>query len=233
MSDTQPSAAKPASARQDRPRRPARHSTRPANSRTTAAAQQQHPLLQQLAGWYPRLFGDNPLPLKRGIFEDLIAAHPEALERDALKAALAQHTRSSRYLNGVAAGQQRHDLQGLPVEPMAPEHVLHALLEVFRRRQSRSSEDLTPKLLQRLVQAFESSGLSREAYTALLHRRDDATQALVNSALDEAASRAARYAALYRAYSASGQSAEAFADSYGLSAAEVRHMLQRHAPSMP
>jgi len=233
MSDTQPSAAKPASARQDRPRRAARHAPRPAGNRPAATPNQQNPLLQQLATWYPRLFGDTPLPLKRGIFEDLMSAHPDTLERDALKAALSQHTRSSRYLNGIAAGQQRHDLQGNAVEPMAPEHVLHALLEVFRRRQARSSEDLTPKLHQRLVQAFEASGLSREAYSALLHRRDDATQALVNNALEEAASRAARYAALYRAYSASGQTAEAFADSYGLSAAEVRHMLQRHAPSMP
>ena len=48
-----------------------------------------HPLLEQLAAWYPRLFGAEPLPLKRGIFEDLLAAHPEALEREQLKQALA------------------------------------------------------------------------------------------------------------------------------------------------
>ena len=59
-----------------------------------------------------RLFGEVFLPLKRGIFQDLLAAHPEVLEREALKAGLAIHTRSTRYLQSVAAGLQRHDLQG-------------------------------------------------------------------------------------------------------------------------
>jgi ProP effector len=93
-----------------------------------------HPMLEQLAAWYPHLFGEVFLPLKRGIFQDLLAAHPEQLERAALKEALAQHTRSTRYLTGVAAGLQRHDLQGQAVEAMAPEHVYQALVEVFRRR---------------------------------------------------------------------------------------------------
>ena len=32
-----------------------------------------HPLLAQLAEWHPTLFGDEPRPLKRGIYEDLLA----------------------------------------------------------------------------------------------------------------------------------------------------------------
>ena len=106
------------------------------------------------------------LPLKRGIFEDLLAAHPEAIDRDQLKLALSQHTRSSRYLTVVASGQARHDLQGQSVEPMAPEHVHHALIEVFRRRQHRSPEDLAPKLRNRIIAAYEASGLSRDDYAA-------------------------------------------------------------------
>ena len=46
-----------------------------------------HPLLEQLAGWYPHLFGAQFLPLKRGIFHDLMAAHGEAIDKDALKLA--------------------------------------------------------------------------------------------------------------------------------------------------
>ena len=97
-------------------------------------------LLEQLALWYPKLFGAQFLPLKRGIFQDLLDAHAASLQPEALKAALAQHTRSTRYLAAVAQGLPRHDLLGQAVEAMAPEHVYHALLEVFRRRQARAGE---------------------------------------------------------------------------------------------
>jgi len=62
------------------------------------------PLLAELAQWYPRLFGERPLPLKRGIFQDLMAAR--APDKDALKQALAWHTRSTRYLVAVAGGSR-------------------------------------------------------------------------------------------------------------------------------
>src|SRR6187402_1209224 len=54
-----------------------------------------NPVLEKLAGFYPALFGEVFLPLKRGIFEELLAAHPDDLEREALKEALSQHTRST------------------------------------------------------------------------------------------------------------------------------------------
>lgn len=201
----------PAAGRQGQPRAQA-----PAN-----------PVLQQLADWYPQLFGEQPRPLKRGIYADLLAAQPESLDAEGLKAALALHTRSTRYLSSVAAGQARHDLAGQAVEDMAPEHVLHALLEVHRRRQGRSQEDLRPKLRQRIAQAFEASGLSREDYAVLLPSRDPAVQAQFDQALDEAGARAAKDAALHRAYSASGLEPTAFADSYGLPLGEVQRMLER------
>jgi sRNA-binding protein len=175
-----------------------------------------YPVLDQLAALYPALFGADFLPLKRGIFQDLMAAHPDVLERESLKAALAMHTRSTRYLTAVASGAQRHDLLGQPVEAMAPEHVHHALLEVFRRRQGRSREDLRPKLRKRMLQAFEASGLSREAYTELVRSRDEAANTLLDEALAESSERAARGEALLRAFEASGQTVEAFADMYGL-----------------
>ena len=109
---------------------------------------------------YPALFGAAFLPLKRGIFQDLMAAHPEALDSELLKEALALHTRSTRYLSAVASGQQRHDLDGQPVEALTPEQVHHALIEVFRRRGARSREDLRRKLRQRILKAYEASGLS-------------------------------------------------------------------------
>jgi sRNA-binding protein len=210
-----------------KPGQPPRRRRGPAKAQAQRASAPAHPVLVQLAAAYPVLFGDQPRPLKRGIYADLLTAQSEAVDAEGLKAALAQHTRSTRYLSSVAAGMARHDLQGQVVEAMAPEHVLHALLEVHKRRQGRSQEDLRPKLRQRIAQAFEASGLSREDYAVLLPSRDPAIRELVDQALDEAAARAAKDAALHRAYSASGLEPGAFAASYGLPVAEVQRMLER------
>jgi ProP effector len=210
-----------------RPASPPRRAAHNKASRADARPTRQHPVLEQLAQLVPTLFGETLKPLKRGIFQDLLDAHPGVLEAEGLKAALALHTRSSRYLSVVASGQPRHDLAGQPVEALAPEHVHHALIEVFRRRQGRTPEDLVPKLRQRIVQAFEASGLGREAYAALVMGRDETVNAITTEALAEAASRAARDEALLRAFEASAQTVEAFADMYGMPVQEARRTLER------
>ena len=191
------------------------------------APQRVHPALEQLATLYPHLFGAVFRPLKRGIFQDLLAAHPEMFERDALKVALGIHTRSTRYLQSVAAGDKRHDLAGEPVEDMAPEHVHHALLEVYRRRKARATEDLLPKLRNRMMAAFEASGLTREAYTELVQGRDDAANAILDEAFAEWAARNAKDEALLRAFEASGQTLDAFADMYGMVSRTVGQQIER------
>lgn len=185
------------------------------------------PVLEKMAELYPQLFGAVFLPLKRGIFQDLQDAHPDVFERDSLKAALSLHTRSTRYLTAVASGEQRHDLSGQPVEAMAPEHVHHALLEVFRRRQTRSKEDLRPKLVQRIVVACEASGLTPQAYSELVRSRDEAANAVLDEAMAQANARAAKTEALLQAFKASGKSLDAFADMYGLDPRAVSRMLTR------
>ena len=201
--------------------------TREAVAAPKAPARPRHPVLDQLAQLYPALFGEVAVPLKRGIFQDIQAAHPGLFEKDALKTALSIHTRASRYLSAVAAGQQRHDLQGQPVEAMAPEHIHHALLEVFRRRQQRSEESLRPKLVGRIVQAFQASGLSREDYDALVRGRDEAANAVLDEALAEAAARAAKDEALLKTFEASGLTVEAFAEMYGMNPRTVAQTLER------
>jgi ProP effector len=186
-----------------------------------------HPLLAQLAQWHPALFGDEPRPLKRGIYEDLLAAHGEAVPVDELKAALALHTRSTRYLNALASGQPRRGLDGQAVEPVAPDQRFHAIVEVHRRRQQRSADDMTPQLKQRIARAFEASGLGREAYAVLVRGRDEAINAITEAVLDEAGARLAREAALLRAFEASGQELADFAGGYGLAVDDARRMLER------
>ncbi len=213
--------------------RPPRGRARPAKAASEPGAPPApriHPLLEQLAAWHPVLFGANFLPLKRGIFQDLMDAHPGAMAPEDLKAALAQHTRSTRYLTAMASGQQRHDLQGQPVEALAPEHVYHALQEVFRRRQNRTPapQDLQPKLVARILQAFDASGLAREDYVALVRGRDERANAALDDAMAQAAARSAKDEALLRAFQASGQAdVDAFADMYGMDPRTVRAALAR------
>ena len=111
---------------------------------------------------------------------------------------------------------------------MAPEHVFHALVEVFRRKKPRDGEDLTAKLRRRMEIAFEASGLTREAYLELVRGRDEATNALLDEALAEVAARSAKDEALLRAYEMSGAAnVEAFADMYGMQARTVGQQLDR------
>lgn len=185
------------------------------------------PALETLAGLYPHLFGAVFRPLKRGIFQDLLAAHPDAFEKEELKVALGVHTRSTRYLQSVAAGDKRHNLQGEVVEDMAPEHVHQALLEVYRRRKGRGTDDLLPKLRNRMIVAFEASGLSREDYTALVAGRDEAANTILEEAFAQWAERNAKDEALLRAFEASGSTPEQFADMYGMDQRAVGQMLAR------
>lgn len=202
-------------------------STPEKRSPKSAAPRAPHPVLAQLATLYPALFGEPPKPLKRGIYEDLLAAQPGVLEAESLKAALAQHARSTRYLTVVATGQPRHDLNDQPVEDLTPEQVFHALIEVFRRRGARSPVDLRPKLRQRILKAYEASGLSPDDYTQRVQGRDEEVNQLTRDALAEATARAAREDALLRTFEASGKTLNEFADMYGLHILDANRSLER------
>jgi ProP effector len=186
-------------------------------------------VLERLFQLYPKMFGARFLPLKLGVFQDILALHPDEFKKEDLKLALGLHARSIRYLESVAAGHKRHDLNGVPVEDVAPEHVHHAIMEVFRRRQARSKEDLRPWLRTRLIAAIEASGLSREDYLARVHASDEAAQAALDEAFSDIAERAARREALRRAFDASGKTLEEFADMYGMDLKDVRTQLGRTA----
>lgn len=187
-------------------------------------AREPHPLLHRLAELHPALFGARLRPLKVGTYEELVERHPD-LDRDQLKAALAWHARSTRYLDALAAGEQRHDLEGRPAEPLAPEHRHYALLEVYRRRQAKSKVDLRHWLVDRLVEATSASGLDRTTYLQRVGVRDAFAVQAVQDAFDILAERAAKKEALKRAYQASGKSVAEFAEMYGLDLPTVQAAL--------
>ncbi len=184
------------------------------------------PVLEKLFELYPHLFGAEFLPLKLGIFQELLALHPEHFARDALKVALGVHTRSTRYLQCVAAGKQRHDLQGAAVEAVAPEHVYWAILELFRRRQARSTQDLRPKLRSQLLAAFEASGLTRQDYLTRVQTKDADSTLALEDAFAELDQTLARQEALRTAYETSGKTVAEFADMYGMDRRDVTRALE-------
>lgn len=188
------------------------------------------PVLEKLFALYPLLFGAEFLPLKLGIFQELLAAHPADFERDTLKQALGLHTRSARYLQSVAAGKMRHDLQGAAVEAVSPQHVYLALLELFRRRQSRSRVDLRPQFRFQLMAAFEASGLSRQDYQTTVQTNDEDATILLEEAFAERDQWLARQEALVRAFESSGKSLEVFADMYGMNVRDVADALAQMRP---
>ena len=191
------------------------------------APRQLSPALDKLFELYPALFGARFLPLKLGIFHDLLARHPDAFKKDELKLAMGQHARSTRYLECVAAGLARHDLDGVAAEPVAPEHVHHAIVEVFRRRQARSKADLQPYLRPLLKQAIENSGLALEDYAALVRVQDEATNALLDDAMAELKAEAAKREALMVTFQTSGKTEAEFADMYGMDLKLVSNVLAR------
>jgi sRNA-binding protein len=190
-----------------------------------AAARPIHPLLHTLFELYPALFGARFLPLKLGVFQDLVAAHPDRLPAAELKVALGLHTRSTRYIEAVASGLPRHDLSGQPVEPVAPEHVHHAILELYKRRSGKAPEQARGRAVQQLAAAIAASGLDRDGYRERFTSPDDQVQGLLEEALSMVAQKNARREALQGAFKASGKSVEAFAEMYGLDPAEAKALL--------
>ena len=189
------------------------------------------PALEKLFELYPKLFGANFLPLKLGVFQELLARHPDAFVKADLKVAMGQHARSTRYLECVAAGLPRHDLDANVVEPVAPEHIHHAIVEVFKRRQTRSRADLTPQLQLRLMQAVEASGLSLDEYAERMRVADEQANLVLDAALAELKLEAARREALIKAYQASGKTEAEFADMYGVKPAQLRAVLASMEPA--
>ncbi len=180
------------------------------------------PVLEQLFALYPKMFGARFLPLKLGVYQELLALHPDDFKKEDLKIALGQHARSTRYLEAVAMGEQRHDLNAQPVETVAPEHVHHAILEVFRRRQARGPEAAAIWLRTRFVAAIQASGLARDAYMERMPTPDPVAAAVLDEAFAQLGERAAKNEALRRAYAASGKTVQEFAEMYGMDEAAVK-----------
>ncbi len=189
-------------------------------------------VLERLFQLYPQMFGARFLPMKLGVYQELVAQHPDDFKKEDLKLALGLHARSTRYLEAVATSQKRYDLQGQPVEDLSPEHVHHAIWEVYRRRQARARENLGPQLLERIVAAIEASGLPAAEYAERVRSQDESATAALNDALALLAERAAKREALLRAYDASGRTPAEFGQMYGIDLASIEQALAHRQRSV-
>jgi hypothetical protein len=111
------------------------------------------------------------------------------------------------------------------VEPVAPEHVHHAILELYKRRSGKSPERARRQAIEQLAAAIEASGLGREAYRERFTSPNDDLHALLEDALALAAQRGARREALKNAFTASGKTVAEFAEMYGLDRREAERLL--------
>lgn len=218
-----PAAPAPGSAQAARPPAGNPSAGKPSSGkRRPPQTRQPSPVLERLFELYPKMFGARFLPLKLGVYQELLALHPDEFKKDELKLALGQHARSTRYLEAVASSRQRYDLNAQPVEELAPEHIHHALLEVYRRRQARSKQDLRPWLVDRVADAIRASGLAREDYADRVRTQDEWANGVLQDALAQLGAQAAKREALRRAFEASGKSVAEFADMYGMDESEVQ-----------
>lgn len=203
----------------------------PARKTRAARTAEAMPVLEKLFALYPALFGAEFLPLKRGIFQDLMQAHPDAFDKASLKEALSVHTRSTRYLQAMASAKPRHDLQLQAVEPVAPEHVYAAVIELYRRRQTRKLPDALSRLQRELTHAVQVSGLGRMEYLGLAANAEPEVAAALEEVLGQVERQRAKDAALLQAFDAAGKSVIEFAFAYGVPATQVRSMLKRNGRS--
>ncbi len=83
----------------------------------------------------PRTPDDEPLPLKVGIYDELVALLPDDSDtRRAFRRAMGKYARSFRYLDAVASDSaMRHDIDGNSVGPVSELDRHSASLELYRR----------------------------------------------------------------------------------------------------
>jgi sRNA-binding protein len=83
----------------------------------------------------PRTPDDEALPLKVGIYDELVALLPEDNDtRKAFRRAMGKYARSFRYLDAVASDSaMRHDIDGNSVGPVSELDRHSASLELYRR----------------------------------------------------------------------------------------------------
>ncbi|MDQ6680784.1 MAG: ProQ/FinO family protein [Pseudomonadota bacterium] len=153
-----------------------------------AAATDAAPKLKQL---FPALFVGAPKPLKLRIQVDIQQRAPGAFTKPALSAFFRRYTGSTSYLQAVAHGKQRFDLDGQPAGDIADEHRKVASDELARRRAAQESRRALEEQQRRnragLLHDFERTTLTRANFCALKEVAEGELDGLLAIAREEVA----------------------------------------------
>ena len=133
---------------------------------------------QQLKQRFPALFSGAPKPIKLRIQIDIQARAPGVFSKNVLSAFFRRYTGSTSYLQAVANGQQRFDLDGQPQGDITDEHRQIAAEELTRRRTnhaaaqtaSREAEQLQEQKRRnraQLLHDYERTTLTRANFCVL------------------------------------------------------------------
>ena len=119
---------------------------------------------------YPKVFlGFRPL--KIGIFDDLVAAHPELDTKD-LQSFIIYHTNSLGYVKSILKGTHRVDLQGVETSELTKDDKIHAKEKL--KRITRATERRRPYFSQLInCKQIGKDGTKRMRIVHRLVRRDD------------------------------------------------------------
>ena len=146
---------------------------------------------QQLKQSFPALFVGAPKPLKLRIQLDIQQRAPGAYTKQALSAFFRRYTGSTSYLQAVANGKQRFDLDGQPAGEITDEHRQVARDELARRRanheQRRALEDQQRHNRAGLLHDFERTTLTRANFCVLKQVAEEELDGLLAIAREEAA----------------------------------------------
>lgn len=145
---------------------------------------------RRLGELFPALFGGSPKPLKLRVHVDIQARAPGEFPKAVLAAFMRRHTGSTAYLQAVARGGARIDLDGQPAGDISAEHRQAAVDELARRRarhaEQRVQDEQARRTRQQLLRDFERTTLTEANFCALKGIDPAALAALLDQARREA-----------------------------------------------
>lgn len=109
--------------------------------------------VQQLKQRFPALFTGAPKPIKLRVQVDIQERAPGVFTKHALSAFFRRYTGTTSYLQSVANGTQRFDLDGQPAGELSAEHRQIAADELARRRANHAAQQAEQRAAARAADA--------------------------------------------------------------------------------
>ena len=133
----------------------------------------------RLAELFPALFKGPAKPFKLRIQVDIQERAPGEFTKQTLSAFFRRHTGSTSYLQAVAKGEHRFDLDGQPAGELSEEHRQLAQEELARRRerqQERRQQEQAERKAAFKAQAQQQRAQQRDQHTAERVQHDERRQ---------------------------------------------------------